>query len=84
MDLLSFRSPRAPRVVARSAVTTTVGTAIATVLETVATQARRAQVRRIGFIMREELLVCPDYPLKLICTGDSCTIYPKFVRLFKP
>ena len=82
--VLSFRSPRAPRVVARSAVTTTVGIAIATVLETVATQARRAQVRRIGFMMREELLVCPDYPLKLICTVDSCTIYPKFVRLFKP
>ena len=82
--VFSFRSPRAPRVVARSAVTTTVGTAMATVLETVATQARRAQVRRIGFMMREELLVCPDYPLKLICTGDYCTIYPKLVALFRP
>ena len=54
--VLSFRSPRAPRVVARSAVMAMVGTATTTVLETVATQARRAQVRRIGFMMREELL----------------------------
>ena len=51
--VLSFRSPRAPRVVARSAVTTTVGTAMATVPETVATQARRAEARRMGFMMSE-------------------------------
>ena len=82
--VFSFRSPRAPRVVARSAVMAMVGTATTKVLETVATQARRAQVRRIGFMMREELLVGPDYPLKLICTGDCSTIYPKFVALFRP